>query len=694
MDSLAGDRRGRYDLPELRFTSSSYGDPIPQVFGRHRVPGVMIWATQPRRASARKGGTPDRRAYFCSFAVALSSRKIRKVGRIWADGREIRNKAGEFEQPIVMRVYLGTRHQEPDPLIVAEEGLDGAPAYRGLAYVLFENFPLSGFGNRIPSLGFEVWADEDQNESGSWVGAILGQSIAGDEAQHACLPVAGYLASRSARADAALLAEVADARIGRKADRISLSDRAKLVPVPRSELVSHASGPQADADFWTSQNPDRRPAECAVAYADPERDYQAGRQHLAGLAGSRFLQLAAPISATASQALAIAETAASRAVAETEELEIMLSWDWLNIDAGSLLTVEGVEGRWAVVQKEIGRGTVTFRCLRDHGRRGEGRVTDPGRAIIAPARPTPSTRFEIVELPFASALGPAGLVHVFPLAQDGWKGADFAWSDASGDVRPIGWQDAGVPHGEILAPLALGPSTIWDEVNALRISGFWGDEAPLSRAPADLRSDQNLLVVGDEVIQFRDATELADGSFLLRGLLRGRKGSIPRFHAAGTGWYVLDEARGLSLGYAADAVGSVLRFEAVGPGDVSSAASQLHQLSGAALSALAPCHVRLVRDSAGTVHLQWIERNRRSLDWYAPQMDPAGWYRIDLQWTVAGQPMAFLGRVQGSQLQLPAEVQAPILAADPGSTSCTVIADGIGPEELRSTGALALATIE
>ncbi len=55
-----------------------------------------------------------------------------------------------------MRVYRGTRSQPGDPLIAAKRGADKAPAYRGLAYVVFERLPLDDFGNRIPLLQFEV----------------------------------------------------------------------------------------------------------------------------------------------------------------------------------------------------------------------------------------------------------------------------------------------------------------------------------------------------------------------------------------------------------------------------------------------------------------------------------------------------------------------------------------------------------
>ncbi|MEF9603938.1 host specificity protein, partial [Paracoccus sp. PXZ] len=45
--------------------------------------------------------------------------------------------------------------QLPDPAIAAQEG-DAAPAYRGIAYVVFEDLALERWGNRVPQLSFEV----------------------------------------------------------------------------------------------------------------------------------------------------------------------------------------------------------------------------------------------------------------------------------------------------------------------------------------------------------------------------------------------------------------------------------------------------------------------------------------------------------------------------------------------------------
>ena len=65
--------------------------------------------------------------------------------------------------------WQGTRH-EPDRLAPLHRHRDAkprqldrrpsgggeAPAYRGLAYVVFERLPLAKFGNRVPQLSFEV----------------------------------------------------------------------------------------------------------------------------------------------------------------------------------------------------------------------------------------------------------------------------------------------------------------------------------------------------------------------------------------------------------------------------------------------------------------------------------------------------------------------------------------------------------
>lgn len=138
----------------LPVMESREGVGIPSVYGRMRVAGQVIWASRFRehkttQSSGSKGGprvtTYD---YTVSFAVALGEGPVLAVQRAWANG-----EAFDLSQ-VTHRLYRGDDTQDADPLIEMIEG--AAPAYRGTAYIVFEDLPLDDFGNRIPQLSFEI----------------------------------------------------------------------------------------------------------------------------------------------------------------------------------------------------------------------------------------------------------------------------------------------------------------------------------------------------------------------------------------------------------------------------------------------------------------------------------------------------------------------------------------------------------
>ncbi len=141
-------------LETLRIQSTAEGAPMVCAFGRARVTGQVIWAARfLERRNESGGGKGGPRAidyaYSLSFAVAVCEGPIDGIGRVWADGALL-DQTG-----VAMRVYRGTGDQMPDPLIEAVEG--EASAYRGTAYVVFEDLPLGAFGDRAPQLSFEVF---------------------------------------------------------------------------------------------------------------------------------------------------------------------------------------------------------------------------------------------------------------------------------------------------------------------------------------------------------------------------------------------------------------------------------------------------------------------------------------------------------------------------------------------------------
>lgn len=152
-------------LETLAVQTSTYGRMIPMVFGSVRIAGNVVWsrpikeiASTTTTRTGGKGGVGGRRtsnasttySYYVTLAIAICEGEITRVNRVWADAQLLDLSQG------VYRIYKGNETQLPDSLIESFEGVGSTPAYRGLAYIVIEDFPLASFGNRIPNFSFEV----------------------------------------------------------------------------------------------------------------------------------------------------------------------------------------------------------------------------------------------------------------------------------------------------------------------------------------------------------------------------------------------------------------------------------------------------------------------------------------------------------------------------------------------------------
>jgi hypothetical protein len=167
-------------LFDLKLGASTEGAVLPRVYGRARLPGQLIWATRFRQeiettrgrqtgsgknlfsspGPSPRNGKVEEFFYYANAAYAICEGPITRIGRIWADGKEL-NQAR-----FAIRVYRGDETQAQDGLIAAKEGGSNlAPSYRGTAYVAFDNMPLADFGNRLPQLNFEVFRAVDDFEA-------------------------------------------------------------------------------------------------------------------------------------------------------------------------------------------------------------------------------------------------------------------------------------------------------------------------------------------------------------------------------------------------------------------------------------------------------------------------------------------------------------------------------------------------
>ncbi|MEO0983266.1 MAG: glycoside hydrolase/phage tail family protein [Pseudomonadota bacterium] len=180
--ALFGPRKRAVEGPRLesfQVQASQEGAPVPRVFGRARLAGQLIWAanfkeatSETMQSSGGKGGRPQAQTtfteylYSISFAVGLCEGEISRIGRVWADGKPFDLSKHNF------RLHRGSETQNPDALIEAVEGAGAAPAFRGLAYVVFEDLPLKDFGNRIPQLSFEIEKPLRESDPGALENAL------------------------------------------------------------------------------------------------------------------------------------------------------------------------------------------------------------------------------------------------------------------------------------------------------------------------------------------------------------------------------------------------------------------------------------------------------------------------------------------------------------------------------------------
>ena len=165
-------------LDDLRIQTSSYGHMVPIIFGRARVAGNVIWATDLKEVKVTsssgggggKGGagTPSQTSvsyeYYATLAIAICEGEIDSIERIWADSEilsadELSSSSDKFN------IHLGSETQTADSIIESYEGAGNVPAYRGTAYVVIEDLPLAKYGNRIPNFTFEVMRNLGNDDS-------------------------------------------------------------------------------------------------------------------------------------------------------------------------------------------------------------------------------------------------------------------------------------------------------------------------------------------------------------------------------------------------------------------------------------------------------------------------------------------------------------------------------------------------
>jgi hypothetical protein len=627
-------------LADLSIQTSIYGAAIPRIFGKARVSGTVIWSTDlmETREKVKTGkGQPKQTvySYAASFAVALSGRPIQSIGRIWADGKLLRGEAGDFKSPATMRTHLGAPGQSADPLILSAEGAGLTPAYRGLAYVVFEDLQLGDFGNRIPSLSFEVIADEAPVSIGT-----IAQELADGRITADCPTLLDGIAvtGTSLRAVLETLGPAIPMICSASPYGLTLRETAGALHDLDEPWLGAAPGTGRAPRIQRERLPDASlPRSLTLAHSDPTRDYQPGAQRSwRNHPGPQEEHVELPANVTSSAARMFAERALAARWRRRDTARISLPWRALTVLAGDSVTCPGLPGAWRVRSRTLERMVV--HCDLELTGPGTSSALEGtgGRAVSEPDAAHGPTVMHLLDIPaLSTAIETAPHVLVAATGPEaGWRRAALSLSLDQG----VTWTDAGITAlpatlGRIVSPPGDAPTTVMDCASSLTVLLTHPGDTLAGTDMAGLLAGRNLAAVGNELIQFQNAEPLTNGLWRLTGLLRGRRGTEwARATHVPDEPFTLIEAESI-LAVPIPVQSGRLDIMALGVGDDEPSLATL-SFANEALLPPSPARVSTATLPDGSFEVRWTRRSRAGWTWPdhvdAPLAEEAERYRIEI----------------------------------------------------------------
>ena len=580
--------------------------------------------------------------------MLLSARPITGIGRIWADGKLLRGAGGDLKASTGFRVHLGGADQAPDPVIVAAEGMGQVPAHRGYAYAVFEMLQLADYGNRIPSLTFEVFADPGPVPLGVIAEAISEGRVDGSAVT---MPMTGFSAyGDSARGVLETLSIASGGWFSPQGDRLVMRDANSATGQIVTDHGAAAIGTRGRRRQRAVAAIGTVPLTLAISHYDPARDYQTSLQRARRPgAGGRSEQIELPAAMDGAAAKAIAIAALARAEAGRERREITLDWRAMRIVPGDIVTINNAVGRWRVARVSLEAMVVMLELVRVDDAAVATVAASSGRVRSSVDSEHGPTILHVAELPALgdNVIDTPRLLVAAAGVEPGWRRAALLLStDGGARWSSAGSTSAPATIGALATPVPAAPATLRDLSTVIEIELAHAEMTLVGADDTALDSGANLALLGDELIQYGLAEQIGPTRWRLRRLLRGRRGTEA---AAGTQqigarFVVIDPDDVKAIDIPLSMIGSPVRLMASGVGDLDGPVTADIMPSGVSVRPPSPVHLR-ARHDGNMLIIDWVRRSRAGWRWIdgvdSPVAEEGEHYAIDV--AVPGAPVERLG---------------------------------------------------
>ena len=576
-----GDQINRQqEIASIQIQTSQYGSPIPQVFGQYRLAGNVIWmgpkvAHEKRTESGGKKGKGKGpmnvnivNTYTVDLAIAICDTQLSgpmsRILRVYGDNTLLYDvNQGTPTLPPNWMLYAGTEFGAVDAVIAFNERFDRTPGYPYLCYLRIFAFDMGEFP-RVPNFTFVIEGPGGAMPLGDLTRKLLVASgLTEEQIDVEALPDAGvrFLLTSVSSVRAAMDQLMTAYRFffleseGKLVARtLALSDPVGVIPESDLDATQQAESQTTGLEILRERTR-AFPTAITLSYPDPLRDYQPNAQQAQYNDDKDFGVARALSTAVAlgdAQAKALVQESLDRVWLERNAYNFTLPRKWAMLEAGDRIAVESRGATYHLTIGELNYGRPGILQIRARGDSamvmfvpgalpGEGFHPDYTLPYLH------QTIVTFLNLPALTSEDQAPRLHVTygydAPADTGWPGATLhKSSDAGESYQLVHIGSTRVMAGTVATPLPDAPWWLTDTTSVITVVLEHG--ALHSVTPAQFQAGAIPAMLGNEMIQFREAELIAEQTYELRHFWRGRRGTgwATGTHVAGERLTILDSA--------------------------------------------------------------------------------------------------------------------------------------------------------